>query len=401
MDVARYRLGDPAHARWLAALADELYAFYAPSADRAGGGFDALDGDGRPMPGPKQLLVTSRMTYCAVLGTLDGRAEWAPLVEHGLAALRTVFHDVRYRGWMEPGTTARYGKQTYQHAFVLLAAATAHTAGFAVDDVLAEVLTLYDRRLIEPASGLPVDAYNRAWTTAEDYRGVNATMHSVEALLAGFAATGDDVHLDRADRMAGHVVEFAATNGWRIPEHFTADWQPLPEYNAEHPADPFRPYGATPGHAFEWARLLLQLDRPWALAPARALFDRAVTDGWDDEHGGLVYTTDRHGRPVVIERLHWPITEAIGAACALHRATSDDRYAEWYARFWHYADEHFIDHDRGGWVHELTADGAPSARIWSGKPDMYHALQATYYARVPLAPALGAALTSSGRAAPS
>ena len=33
-----------------------------------------------------------------------------------------------------------------------------------------------------------------------------------------------------------------------------AQWQALPDYNIDNPADPFRPFGKTPGHAFEWAR---------------------------------------------------------------------------------------------------------------------------------------------------
>ena len=49
----------------------------------------------------------------------------------------------------------------------------------------------------------------------------------------------------------------ARANGWRIPEHFTADFPPLPGYNREGPAHPFRPHGAPPRHALEWARLAL------------------------------------------------------------------------------------------------------------------------------------------------
>ena len=43
---------------------------------------------------------------------------------------------------------------------------------------------------------------------------------------------------------------------------------------------------------------------------AERLFVQAVLDGWDRTQGGLYYTVDAD-RPVVAERLHWPIAEAI------------------------------------------------------------------------------------------
>ena len=52
----------------------------------------------------------------------------------------------------------------------------------------------------------------------------------------------------------------ARANAWRIPEHYDQNWQPLPDYNVDRRSDQFRPYGTTPGHSFEWARLLLTLE---------------------------------------------------------------------------------------------------------------------------------------------
>ena len=36
--------------------------------------------------------------------------------------------------------------------------------------------------------------------------------------------------------------------------------------------------------------------------------------------GTVVYTVDFEGTPVVRERMHWVVCEAIGAAASLHRA---------------------------------------------------------------------------------
>jgi len=94
---------------------------------------------------------------------------------------------------------------------------------------------------------------------------------------------------------------------------------------------------------------------------------------------------------VVHERMHWVACEAIAAAAALESATGEVRYAQWYQRVWDYAAVHLLERP-GAWRHELDAANAPSARTWPGKPDVYHALQATLVPRLPLAPALAPAL---------
>ena len=67
----------------------------------------------------------------------------------------------------------------------------------------------------------------------------------------------DPLWLERAGRITQRLV---VDNHPRLNEHFDADWRPLPDYNRAEPAHPFRPYGATIGHWFEWARLAYTLD---------------------------------------------------------------------------------------------------------------------------------------------
>jgi mannose/cellobiose epimerase-like protein (N-acyl-D-glucosamine 2-epimerase family) len=225
-------------------------------------------------------------------------------------------------------------------------------------------------------------------------------MHAVEAMLAAADATGDVVWHERALAIAERVVDgFARGNGWLLPEHFDADWNPRPEYNRDNPGDQFRPYGVTIGHLLEWSRLCLHLRAAlaeaapgWLLDGAVALFGTAVAYGWSSgETPGFVYTIDWDRRPVSTERLHWVAAEATATAAALHHATGDPGYADWYRRWWQHA-ESFIDRARGSWHHELDSANRPSATIWQGKPDVYHPFQATLIPRLPLAPTLAAAL---------
>jgi mannose/cellobiose epimerase-like protein (N-acyl-D-glucosamine 2-epimerase family) len=196
------------------------------------------------------------------------------------------------------------------------------------------------------------------------------------------------------------VHDLAAGNQWRIPEHFDEAWRPLLDYNSGEPAHPFRPYGATIGHALEWSRLALHLraalgpDAPtWLLEDAVALFDCAVREGWSvDGADGFVYTVDWDGRPVVRERMHWVAAEATAAAAALHTATGDPAYARWYETWWDYISAYLVDRAHGSWHHELSPDNRPSSLTWAGKPDVYHAFQATLLPRLPLTPTLAEAL---------
>jgi sulfoquinovose isomerase len=270
-------------------------------------------------------------------------------------------------------------------------------------ELLDEAFEVWDQRFFDAEAGMFVDSWNRNFTQLSDYRGVNANMHGVEALLAGADVTGDDMLRERALGVARRVaLEFAEPRSWRIPEHFNSRWEPQLEHNRDRPDDQFQPYGATVGHGLEWSRLLLHLeaslaDPPdWLLPAAKALFDRAVTDGWAvDGADGFVYTTDWHGTPVVRDRLHWVLAEAIAAAATLRARTGDDRYADLAATWWAYAERYLFDLTNGSWHHQLDSDNHVIDTVWPGKPDLYHVVQATVIPRLPLAPSMATALTSA------
>ncbi|MCL1923835.1 MAG: AGE family epimerase/isomerase [Propionibacteriaceae bacterium] len=351
-------------------------------------------------------------------------------------------------GWFDTvdweGKPVNETKAAYAHAFVILAASSAVAAG-SCDAVplFEQALQVSTEFFWDEEYGMVVEEWDRGFTTCSDYRGVNANMHTVEAYLAaadvidllkpppspcgwgtlrlspcgalrvalaGSAAqasrlAGSTSHhssqlwRQRALRITNRVVnQEARNNNWRIPEHYNAQWSADLDYNRDTPADPFRPYGATIGHGLEWARLCLQLgaslnDPPaWIPEAAEALYDRALKDGWDtDGAPGFLYTTDWLGQPVVYERMHWVLAEAMGASSALATAMVRDTTSDLEC-WWTYAKQHLIDHEFGSWFHELDRHNQPSVHVWSGKPDIYHVLQAILLPRLPLTPAIVPAL---------
>ncbi|MBA8826440.1 mannose/cellobiose epimerase-like protein (N-acyl-D-glucosamine 2-epimerase family) [Saccharopolyspora lacisalsi] len=360
------------------------------------GGFGWLDATGAlAQRRPIATWINARMTHVFSLAHGFGDADTAALADHGVAALTGPLHDDEHGGWYS--STDDSSKGAYEHAFVVLAAASATAMGRpGAEELLTEALHTVETHFWDEQAGLSRESWDREWTSTEAYRGANSNMHLVEAFLAAGDVTGDPTWHRRALRIAEYLVHtVAAAHHWRLPEHFTPDWQPLPDYNHDQPQHPFRPHGSTPGHGLEWARLLIHLEATlgtgapdWLLDDARHLFDAAVDHGWNaDGHPGFVYTLDWQDRPQVRARMHWVIAEAILTASTLYHRTNEDRYARWYDTFWDYARTHHVDPGNGSWHHELTPGGQPASSVWSGKPDAYHAYQAALLPVLPLAPA--------------
>ena len=379
-------------------------------------GFGWLDNRGAPDPTePVHTWITTRMTYVFALAHLagesdavDGRA--LALAEHGVRALGGPLQDTERGGWFASvsadGSPADVRKQAYAHAFVVLAAATASVAEVrGADELLADALGVVEGHFLDDR-GRVIDELAPDLGPASDYRGANSSMHMVEAFLAAADVTGEAAWRQRALAIAEHLVhEVARGHDYLLPEHFGADWEPQPDYNEDDPADPFRPFGCTPGHLLEWSRLLLHLeagtDSPprWLLEDAHGLFDAAVESGWAvDGTPGFVYTVDWKRRPVVRSRMHWVHAEAIAAAAALHRRTGDPAFAGWQSTGEDFVEEYLIDLHGGSWHHELDADNVPASTVWHGKPDVYHAYQALLLAELPLAPVAAVLLRDGGDA---
>lgn len=364
-----------------------------------GGSAYYLGDDGTPWKDrPRNTYVTCRMAHVYTIGLFLGHPGSEELIDAAVKGLRGELRDKNNDGWYEglqENGEPLQGKQCYSHAFTIFAGAAAYLAERPeAKELLKEALEIYDRYYWNEEEGLACDSWNTEFTVLDDYRGLNANMHSVEAFLAAADIAGREEYRVRAGRIIDRVLVWAKNNNWRIPEHYTKDWLPDLEKNKEKPDDPFKPYGATPGHGLEWSRLIIQ----WALSTYKAdkkgmqpyvdaaqeLFKRAVADAWNaDGEPGICYTTGWDGKPIVHDRMHWTLAEGINTAAVLYRVTGKQEYADAYAEFMKYLDEKVLDHVNGSWFHQMDQKNQVSGTVWPGKSDIYHALQAAlipYYA---------------------
>lgn len=413
----KYKLNSDENAIWLRNLRDELFQF-GKRFPSPGGSSYYLGDDGTPWKDrPRETWITSRMAHVYSIGKIlcgnDNREkEYAGLAYLALSGLNDELCDRTNGGWYAGVTTDGEilpTKQCYAHAFVILAATSGILAGIdGSEDLLTSALAIYDKYFWDEENGLSVDTWNTEFTELSEYRGINANMHSVEAFLAVYDAMGDIKYLKRAGRIIDHVVKWARDNNWRIPEHYKEDWTPDLDYNKEKPDDPFKPYGATPGHGIEWARLIVQWSSAMYMKEepgfvtemngkphniekndnsseyrkyieiSENLYNCAIKDGWNcDGKRGIVYTTDWNGKPIVHDRMHWTLAEAINTSAVLYKVTGDERYLYDYSQFMEYLDKVVHDKINGSWFHQLDHNNRVMDTVWPGKSDIYHALQST------------------------
>lgn len=386
----KYQLNSIENKDFQKMLREELLEFGKKFPSEGGGSF-YLGDDGTPWTErPRETWITCRMAHVYSIGKMLGYAGCEELAEQAIKGLNGELHDTKSDGWYAGLTSDGEilpDKQCYAHAFVILAGTSGVLAGIkGAKELLDKALKVYDEKFWDEAEGLAVDTWNTEFTVLSDYRGLNANMHTVEAFLAVADAIDDEKYRVRAGRIIDRVIGWAKDNNWRIPEHFTSDWKADLECNIDNKADQFKPYGATPGHGIEWARLITQ----WATSTfnddgkkpyidaAIKLYNTAIADAWNrNGKPGIAYTTDWEGVPVVTDRMHWTLAEAINTSAVLFNVTNNEKFSDDYACFIEYLDTCVHDKVNGSWFHQLDENNNVIGTVWPGKSDLYHAFQST------------------------
>lgn len=299
---------------------DETLPWWAETGfDRASGTFhERLDLDGAPaVAAPRRTFVQARQIH--VFADAAKRGWFAPGAELAVEAAdrmiaRNWAPDAR-PGWVfslaPDGAPADPARPAYTQAFALFGLASAYDL-CGDPRFLAkarETVDFLDMHLTVP--GLP--GYRSDDGADAGTRLQNPHMHLLEAFLAWYEITREEVFIDKARDM---VALFATClfERWPgiVPETFGPDWKPVADGGA---------LTWEPGHSLEWVWLLrshARLSGDPVDPFVDALLDTALRSGMS---GGLFVNRLRDDGTVVDAGARvWPQTEALKAFAVEHEA---------------------------------------------------------------------------------
>jgi len=310
-------------------LLDELLPLWAERGrDRKRGGYYTSLGLGlKPSESePKRLLTQARQTYVFSHACLLGAGKWAlEAAQHGFGYLRQKFWDAGNGGWIssvEPGGEPRQTrKDTYDHAFVLFAMAYYYRVTKEPEalSIAARTLELLDAKLGDKHSGGFLEGAAADWSPVDEPRRQNPHMHLLEAFLALYETTREDLYLEHARRIITLFKErFFDSQHGVLGEYFDREWRVAPEKAGEI---------VEPGHHFEWVWLLHQFARAArdesVLQHAKTLYEFALRHGVDPQDHGVFDRVNRTGEVLGDRKRVWPHTECLKACGARYEGAKD------------------------------------------------------------------------------
>lgn len=347
-------------------LFDQALPLWAAQGVAADGGFhEALDFDGKPVPGlSRRTRVQARQIYAFAQGAALGWKPGADIARAGLDRMITACRrdDGLWRLTTDAdGVPLDDGVDLYDQAFVLFALASAHRV---LGDARAAPLAARTVQSIRKRMTSPHGGWDEAIPPVLPRR-QNPHMHLLEAMLAW----RDIAPAPAWDAMAIECLALfdrAFYRGGVVAEYFSEDWV----------VDDRRGQVWEPGHSLEWVWLLGEAERQglWtdttrrpASPVAKALYDMVEVYGLG-RRGFLIREVDGSTRADAGWRL-WAQTEAIRTALAIGDVSTAERLLN--AVF----DSHLATAVPGLWMDSYDADGAPcDARVPAST--LYHLMTA-------------------------
>ena len=319
--------------------------------DSAAGGFiERLDIEGRADRfTPRRVRVQARQIYCfakaAQLGWYpQGREIATKGLEYLLAKAKSPDGRPGFVHLLDPtGAVVNSSRDTYDHAFVLLAFATVYqlSGDAQVGDEIKSLVGFLDTDLRSPhggfLEGIPTTLPRRQ----------NPHMHLFEAMIATFDATGDPIYQNRAgDLFALFIANLYDPRRQVLGEYFEEDWSRI------------EPASVEPGHQAEWVWLLKGFERITGCPTARhrAQLLASAMRYRDEVTGCLFDEGDADGKIRKFTRRLWPQTEIakafIAQAEAGERGAADEALKALNRLYQHYLRHPVL----GGWYDQFDHD---------------------------------------------
>ncbi len=352
----------------------------------------------------KSLIAQSRSLYTLSSAHRAGYGEgkFAVLAEHGARFMIDNMWDKKFGGffWMmdRSGKVKMNNKILYGHSFAIYslseyALASGDPRGM---EYAEKTFDLVQKNCTDTYHGGYFEMFERDWSLAGpgskggDRKTLDVHMHLMEAFTTLYECSGKEVHrrklLEDIEILLNRMIHPEFKTG--IPQ-FTADWQIAAQikfdiiwgwdrYTGEgeknNPTD-----NTCYGHNAEFAWLLihalkiLEIDKANYLDLLIRIFDHTITNGIDQEFGGVYVEGPHSGGVYDREKEFWQQAEVmIGTldACLL---TGEEKYWDAYRNVHRFVFDKVINKDAGEWYPLLSRQGDP---IWT---HMSHSWKVNYH----------------------
>jgi N-acylglucosamine 2-epimerase len=344
-------------------LEDTLRFWFPRCVDREHGGFlHFLDRRGEVFDTDKSIWAQGRMSWLLLKlhAEVERRPEWLEWGLHGLGFLdrhgfdtdgRMFFHVTR------EGLPIRKRRYAYSESFAAIAYAAAARATGRQEyaERARRLFRFFLQWNFEPGLAPP------KFTATRPLIGMGPRMIGLVTAQELRSHLGPDPEWEAViDRCIGEIRDrFVRPELEAVLETVGADGEPSDHVDGRT---------LNPGHAIEGAWFILEESRIRGCGELRQLGCRMLdwmwNRGWDQEHGGLFYFRDVHGKPPQ-EYWHdmkfwWPHDEAIIATTLAWELSGESRYAAWHGLVHDWAHRHFADPEHGEWFGYLHRDGTVS-----------------------------------------
>jgi mannobiose 2-epimerase len=361
-------------------LRENIVPFWFPrSVDQEHGGYTIHYGPkGEPLTGGTKAIVTQARTLWLASRLI--RSELAQpgfreAADAGFRFLRDRMWDADHGGFywaVDPSGTKvlQPHKHLYGQAFGLYALSEYYLASGNPEalDLANRLFMVIERHAHDPQYGGYREFFARDWSeapadlkpplgAAADMKLMNTHMHLMEAYTTYVRTGAPLLARERLAELVAIESQAVIRRDWTAgSDRHRRDWTPVLDGDAAR---------SSYGHDLENIWLIVDALRALDQPPApyhdlfRALFDYAMTYGWDEEAGGFFESglprqpADRRAK------IWWVQAEALVGAVTMFQLTGDARYAEVFERTWRFVDTTQTDWTSGEWHEAIQPDGRP------------------------------------------
>jgi mannobiose 2-epimerase len=356
------------------------------SVDEENGGFyGQVDNDNNPIPkADKYITLNARLIWTfascyRVLGD-DAYLQYAKraydyFVKHFWDEETEGAHaNLNYKGEVVDNTKFIYGNAFAIYGFSEYARATGSEEALSYAQRLAARL---DKHVYDPIYKGYFEACNRDWK-------VNPWLHGVNRLPSDQKTMNTHLHLIEAYTC---LLRSDKSMQSKVREHLNVMLNKIVDHDIHHfyyfqdrqwnPTMPDVSYG----HDIEGSWLMMEtvevlgepeaerIARDTCVNMARACYDEGIAPD-----GSLL--SDYHAvkqEKSTAYRSWWEQNEAVVGFLNAWELTGEEKFLDASLKTMHYIDEHFVDHEKGGWFAILDANGKPTSNLKvSGPICPYH-----------------------------